>query len=333
MIVGIRFSKEQAVRFRNQARQYFLMTFALGGFAAVAVSAVERRAPAPTFNGDAFRGVFFDSASEAIRGTRPELGKPQIAAPAAPASGSPAVANGGAPAADGPASGFALYISASTLEDEVKQMRSQFDGNITTPAAFASGGFQKARVQLTVLASLFGIINEYTGDVRFKKDAAAARDLMSRAAANCKSGSAQVYNEAKQRKADLEDLISGTGLSNREAEATNDWGAIADRVPLMTYLDALSEGPLKASARDEATIKAEADRLRKTAELISAVGMILTKEGLDDADDADYQELCKQMIEAGKDVTKGLDQGDPAVVTKGIGSITKSCSKCHEGYR
>ncbi len=323
------------MRFRNRVHRYFVTTLAVGGLATVAASAVERRAPAPTFNGDTFRGVFFDASSEAIRGTRPELGKPQTAAPAAAAGNAPAGGGGGgsAPAAGGPASGFALLISAPTLEDEVKQMKSQFDSNITTPASFASGGFQKARVQLTVLASLFAIINEYSGDVRFKKDAAAARDLMSRAAANCKSGSAQVYNEAKQRKADLEDLISGTGLSDREAEAENDWGAVADRVPLMTYLDALAEGPLKASSRDEATIKAESDRLRKTAELISAVGMILTKEGLDDADDTDYQELCQQMIAAGKEVTKGLDQGDPAVVTKAIGGITKSCSKCHEGYR
>ncbi len=319
---------------RISSSRLCLATAILFAIASAVGLAVERRAPAPTFNSDSFRGVFFESSTEAIRGNRPELGKAQAAAPATNAAVA-ASGGGGAAAADagGPASGFALYVSAPTLEDEVKQIRSQFDGTITTPAAFASGGFQKARVQLTVLASLFAIIHEYSGEVRWKKDAAAARDLLSRAAANCKSGSAQVYNEAKQRKADLEDLVSGTGLSDREAEAENDWEAIAERVPLMIYLDGLTEGALKESSRDEATIKEQADRLRKTAEMISAVGLILTKEGLDDADDTDYQELCQLMVAAGRDVTKGLDQGNPAAVSKAVGEITKSCSKCHESYR
>lgn len=294
--------------------------------------AAERRAPAPKFGNESFRGVFFTESSEAIRGKRPEMGGVQKAP--APAVASRATGGGGAAApSDAPLSGFSAIISPATIEDELKRLRLEFDSGITTPAAFQSGGFQTARVQLTMMASLFAVITEHNGDVRWKKDAPAARDLFARSAVNCKSGSGQVYNEAKQRKADLEDLVSGSGLANRQAEAENDWGVVTDRVPLMIYLETLVEGPLKEATRDENAIKAEADRLRKTAELIGTVGFILTKDGLADSDDTDYAAMCNEMTAAAKSISLALDQGDAAAVSKAAGAVTQSCAKCHESYR
>jgi hypothetical protein len=293
--------------------------------------AAERRAPAPKFGSDSFRGVFFGESSEAIRGKRPEMGGVHKAPAAAVASR--ATGGGAAVVSDAPQSGFSALISPATLEDEIKRLRLEFDSGITTPAAFQSGGFQTARVQLTMMASLFAVIAEHNGDVRWKKDAPAARDLFARSAVNCKSGSGQVYNEAKQRKADLEDLVSGSGLANRQAEAENDWGVITDRVPLMIYLESLLEGPLKEGTRDENAIKAEAERLKKTAELIGTVGFILTKDGLADSDDTDYAAMCNEMTAAAKSITLALEQGDAAAVSKAAGAVTQSCAKCHESYR
>ncbi len=294
----------------------------------VPVLAAERRAPAPTFSSDSFRGVFFSDSSQAIRGTRPRLGAEQVAA-AGVKSG---VAAGTATTA-GAASGFSAIISPATLEDEIKRLRLELDAVVTTPTAFQSGGFQDARVSLTILASLFAIVTEHNGDVRWKKDAAPARDLLARTALNCKSGSGQVYNEVKQRKNDLEDLVSGTGLPERQAEPENDWSVIADRVPLMTYIESIIEGPLKSGTRDEAAVKAEGDRVRRAAELIASVGEILAKPGLADSDDAEYVNLCRQMTSTAGSITLALDQGDATAVGRAVGAVSQTCAKCHEGYR
>jgi hypothetical protein len=299
------------------------------GSIAVVYSA-ERRAPAPKFSGESFRGVFFTESSQAIRGTRPEMGTVQKSAAPAAVAKAPAGASGGSEAA---VSGFSALISPATLEDEIKRLRLEFDTGITTPAAFQSGGFQQARVQLTMMASLFAVINEHNGEVRWKKDAPAARDLFARTAVNCKSGSGQVYNEVKQRKADLEDLVSGSGLANRQAEAENDWGVVTDRVPLMIYLESLLEGPLKEGTQDANAVKAEGDRVRRAAELVGIVGEILTKEGLADADDTEYAAMCKEMTAAAGSISKALDQGDAAAVSKAAGAVSQSCAKCHESYR
>lgn len=306
----------------------FLLANSLALSSVAIVWSAERRAPAPKFSGDSYRGVFFTESSQAIRGTRPQMGT-VLKAEAPVASAKPS----GGTAEAAPLSGFSAIISPATLEDEIKRLRLEFEGGITTPAAFKSGGFQPARVNLTMMASLFAVITEHNGDVRWKKDAPAARDLFARTAVNCKSGSDQVYNEVKQRKSDLEDLVSGSGLANRQAEAENDWGVVTDRVPLMIYLESLLEGPIKEGTQDANAVKAEGDRVRRAAELIGTVGQILTKEGLADADDAEYAAMCNEMTAAAASISKALDQGDAAAVSKAAGAVSQSCAKCHESYR
>jgi len=294
--------------------------------------AAERRSPPPNFSNDPFRDAFFGSAEEAIRGKRPPLG--QAVKPATPTprnvAAPPPRAESGAGAAASP---FTALISPGSLEDEIKRVRLEFESVVTTPGAFKSGDYQKARWHLTTLAALFAVIAEHGGEVRWKKDAAAARDLLARSAANCKSGSVQVYNETKLRKGDLEDLISGGGLASRQAEPENDWSGIVDRVPMMIYAESLLEGPLKSGTRNAQAVKAEGDRVRQAAELMAMVGQILASEGMADADEDEYAKLCGEFIQASRSVSTALDQGDAAAVSRGVSAISQSCVKCHESYR
>ncbi len=290
--------------------------------------AAERRAPAPKFSSDSFRDLFFVEVDEAIRGDRPRIGEGSVDAsassPAAPSKRE-----------DQPvqASGLTTLISPQSLEDEIKRLRLELQSRVTTPAAFKSGEFQSARVGLTALASLFAVIAEHQGEVRWKADAAAARDLLARTASNCKSGSSQVYNEVKLRKIDLEDLVSGSGLGNRQAEPRNDWSLVADRVPLMTYAESIFEGPLKEGTQNAAALQSDPDRVRRSAELLAVVGFILGQDGLADADDDDYAAFCKQMIEAAGQIGGAARQGDAEAVFKAVGTLSQVCARCHEAYR
>ncbi len=189
-----------------------------------------------------------------------------------------------------------------------------------------------ARLDLTVLAMMFAVVHEHNGEVRWKDQAPAARDLLARTAFNCKAGSTQVYNEAKLRKGDLQDLVSGSGLTAREAEPANDWAMIVDRSPLMEYADQLIES-LEDNSRDEKTVKANIDQIRREAELISVFGEVLTKEGLDEAEDEDYVQLSRDMMDASKSVVAALERGNHADVRKNVSAVRQRCDACHEQYR
>ncbi|MCG8648563.1 MAG: cytochrome c [Pirellulales bacterium] len=291
----------------------------------------ERRAPAPKFSEKELDGVFFEDLSRAFRGDRPTLSAIRKSSQSVVASANVNV-GGGPDNANAGSDVWSGLISPASLEDEIKRVKLHYDSVVTTPAAFNGGGYLEARLDLTVLATMFAVITEHSGDVRWKDQAAAARDLLARTAFNCKAGSTQVYNEAKLRKADLQDLISGSGLSGREAEPENDWSMIADRSPLMRYSEAVFDS-LKDASRNANSVKANGDQIRREAELISVFGEVLTKEGMDEADDDDYSKLSRDMVEASKAAVAALERGDTDAVRKSVAAIRQRCDACHNEYR
>ena len=288
----------------------------------------ERRAPRPTYSEDQLKGVFFKNLDDAFRGDRPSITAVRESAATVMAAATESE--------DAKVSGeedvWSPLISPTSIEDEVKRVKLHFDSVVTTPGAFNSGGYQDARLDLTVLAMLFAVINQHSGEVRWKDQAAAARDLIARTAFNCKAGSTQVYNEAKLRKGDLQDLVSGSGLANRKAEAETDWTMVADRSPLMEYAEFLIE-TLEDGTRDEATVKRDPDLVKRNSELLALLGEVLVQEDMDQADDEDYAKLSRDMTATAKSVTAALERMDLDAVRKGTSGIRQRCDACHEQYR
>ena len=290
----------------------------------------EKRAKAPTFQSAETQGIFFSSVADAIRGERPSLSQlqatgaeNQVAAVASTGRSDSASSGGGV---------WDKLISSSSLEDEIKRVKLHYDSVVTQPGPFKSGGYEEARLDLMVLSSLFAIITEYGGDVRWKKDAAAARDLLGRTAFNCNAGTTQVFNEARARKDDLQNLMSGSGLRTGKAAESNDWTSIADRSPMMEYLDTLSEVLRESTAKEE-SVKSEPESVRRPAELIAVLGKILTQEGMDESDDEDYVAFSEKMTEAARSITLGLERNDYDAVRKSVGAVNQSCDACHADYR
>ncbi len=293
---------------------------------AATVSAQERRAPAPQFNEEQLKGIFFDKLSDAIRGERPTLSSLRNVKAAATTKMADTAATANSD------DRWTRLIEPSSLEDEVKRIKLHLDSIVTTPSAFSSGGFQEARQDLTVLATLFAVINEHSGEVRWKKHAASARDLLARTAFNCKVGSTSVYNEAKLRKADLQDLLSGSGLAARKSDAAQDWSQIADRSPLMEYSESLLDS-LADATNDPKAIQSGSEQIARNAQLIAMLGEAIKQPGMDDADDEDYAKLSQAMTDSATSLALAIERSDSKAVQSAVGEIRKRCDACHEQYR
>ena len=295
----------------------------------LSATAQDQRAKPPEFNDAVVSRVFFSDLSKAFRGGRPTLSSLRKAE-AAMAS---AQSDSGDDESDGGGAGWNKLVSAISLEDEIKRVKLKYDATITTPGAFNGGGYQEARLHLTVLASLFAVISDYSGDVKWKSDAKAARDLTAKTALACAAGSTPVFKEAQLRKADLQDLLSGSGLTTVKAsDASNDWSMIADRSPLMEYAESLLD-QISDQSRDASTAKENVDSVKRIAELMAILGEILIQEGMDDAEDDDYMMLSRGMTKAARSVVAAIERQDFDAVRTSVGAITQSCSDCHEQYR
>jgi hypothetical protein len=295
---------------------------------ATAAAAQERRAPPPTFSEKQLSEIFFDSLHDAIPGQPPSLSSLRTPTDP-PAAISPAPSD--APALDqqGP---WDRLVRAETLEDEVKRVKLHLDSTITTPSAFSSGGYQEARVDLTALATLFAVIHQHGAELRWHEHSAAARDLLAATARSCKSGSSQAFGEARRRQADLQDLMSGAGLTERNSQSPPDWSAIADRSPLMEYAEALIK-MIEAASNEGDKIANEAGRIRRHAELIAMLGAVLAQSGMEDADDADYVTLSRAMSDAATALAVAAEKEDINQVQSAAASIRQRCDDCHQAYR
>lgn len=276
--------------------------------------------------------VFFaDAFKEALVGERPaDLGKSVAATSGAPAGGNtPAASAGGAAG-----TGWSAVISAQTIEDEIKAIKLKVDGAITTPSDFKGKGYRVIRRDFSMLAMLFAIAGEYEGDVRWKKSAAAARDTFSRTAANAKVGTDQVFAEAKLRKTELADLVGGSDpFSGKEADAKASWAAVCDRGPLMQYLEDVFEPSLKPSLNDKGQFTANVEKISHEAEVFAAIAAAISKEGMEDADSAEYKAFCKTLEKASRDIVEACKVKNFDAASSAGTVIGKACTECHELFR
>ena len=285
-----------------------------------------RRARLPdwkTFPSDIF---FKDAFREALVGPRPTL-------LGARAADSPVAEKKEIRPADNTFR-WSAVVTAETLEDEVKVRQIALETLVTTPAKFSSGGYLKVRRDFSALAMLFAVIAEYDLRIRWKDDAPAARDLFARAAAHAKTGSSQAYNEAKLRKLDLQDMVRGGKLnSTQPAERAAGWDRVGDRGPLMERLAQCQDERLAVWTARKAEFSDRLDDIRHEAELAKLIAAVLTREGMEDADDDEYVTYSRQLGGAAQAVLEAVEREDNAAARKAVSQIGVSCDRCHEVYR
>jgi len=305
---------------------------ALYGLAQKDAKKTKPRAKPKKFDETEVSRVFFDNVFDQLVGTRPDVKQTAAANNGASSAVDPtATNNSGSTESSG--YGWSKIISSAALESEIKSIKLLVDKDVTTPADFKGRGYKECRTHFSVAAALFGIINDYDGDVRWKKEAAAARDVFARTAANSKVGTAQVFNEAKQRKTELDDLLNGNGFPGKAGETTNEWSNIIDRSPLMLRMDAAFEGILRPNTANANEFKANKEAIIHEGEIISALSTLLTKSGMEDADDETYAQFAKTLQATAREVVTGTQQDNYDQVRTAIGTIDQTCNKCHEVYR
>lgn len=291
---------------------------------------VFRRAKPPTFSKSAAKGVFYDDIfTEGVQGQRPaDLGKPM----APGGGGGNTTTPGGAPMVA--AGKWSTLIQSSTIEDEIKKVKLIVDQSVSSPTQFQSRGYRVCRKHFSTLAIMFAIISEYDGDVRWKKQGPGLRDTFSRTANNCKSGAVQVYNEAKLRKEDLQNIISGSPPDPKVENAEEYWAAVCqDRSPLMMRLETAQQERLQPMTANEASFQENSEEIYHEAQIVAALSEVLQQEGLDDAGDEDYDGYAEKMKQAALQIIEAVKSNDQAKASKGVGAIGQACSECHELYR
>lgn len=287
-----------------------------------------KTAPPPKFKDDEV-ATFFDDALKHLGPGQPGA---VVAAAVPSASGGPSEdAGGGAVAGN---AGWSKLIAASTIEDEIKAQAGPLAEKTKTPSEFKSGGNTPARVAFTELALLFGIIAEYDGDVRWKKDAPGLREVYKHAAGNSKTGSDNSYKEAKQRTDDLAQLIGGGKVELPKPDPDAKWADIANRAPLMQRMGKEGYDPkIKAWTSDKGEFSKNRNALLEEAQIVAAIAHVIQDGSYEYGDDEDYLKYAKELEKQALELVEAIKGDSLERAQAAGGQLNKACSTCHEGYR
>ena len=289
-----------------------------------------KRAQPPKFDKS---DPFFANAFEGgLSGPRPaDLGKAMVAS-VGPAASNPAAGSSGGSSSGG--GGWSALISNTSLEDEIKAQKNGAEKNISTPTDFTSNGYKYVRREFSVVAMIFAVIAEYDGEVKWKKESLSMREVFGRTASNAKVGTTGVYNEAKQRKQELTDLLGGQAVElKNDVDPKPNWSQVCHRTPLMQRLDTSRDAKIKAWTASKGDFTANLEALEREAQIFAVIGEVLAKEGMESADDKEYVAFSKMLKQGGSDLAKACKDKDQDAASKAASMIANSCEKCHEAYR
>jgi hypothetical protein len=286
-------------------------------------------APPPKWS-EKIIGAFFPDA-------RDKLGPGQPGAQAA-AAGPAAAASGDTDLADATATGggfaWSKLISPATIEDLVKAQVAPLEEQTKTPSVFKGGGNHHARVNFTLAAMMFAVIQQFDGDVRWKKDAVGLRSIFGRAGANCKVGTDNSFKEAKTRSEELAELVKGGKVEVSKAEPEFKWAEVVHRPPLMTRMG--KEGfsvAAKTWTSDKGEFNKNRNDLLREAQLLAVIGHVIQDESYEYGDDIEYVGYAKQLEQDALELAEAAKGSDFERAQSAAGKINKTCSTCHEGYR
>jgi len=180
---------------------------------------------------------------------------------------------------------------------------------------------------------LFAIIGEFDQEIRWKADAAGARDAMADASSNCNTGSPAVLEQVRRRAADLGRLIEGMPLSEKGRTAENVWGDTCERTLLMRRMDTALKKTIRDATTDQQTFSDGADVAAREGELFAAIADVLRKPGMSDGEDGAYQAFAEQLKTASRDLRDAARAKDLDRTVAAVGSIDAACNACHGRFR
>ena len=290
----------------------------------------QRATPPATSWDKGTAGTFFDDAFGVLQGPRPAFAAP--AASGGSAATAPAPAGLSEPASPGGYAWSAL-VSEETLTDEIKDMKGLVTAAAAQPSDFKGGGYEKARAAFSSLALSFGVIAAYDQTIRWKKDAATARDLFARVGFNCKVGTDQSFKETTARIADLETLLDG-GTPQAPADRDEDfrWDQVAARPALMTRLED-AETAISAGLASSADFGRDLDRILHDAEMVAVIGEAIQQPNFEYHDDDTYRGHAAAMRDAAVRIRDACRKKDYDTARAAASELKKSCDACHGDYR
>ncbi len=228
-------------------------------------------------------------------------------------------------------SDWATYIAADQLQEESKRIRNQLKTLLQTPATYTSD-FEVVKMDGAVMAAL-GVIASQSDGINWKPNAGYVRDYGFEIFDSAKGPGKPNYDKTNAAYENLQSVFSGSiPAGATEPDAARPVSDVASRFYLMRRMKNAFEA-LKLNINTEAKLKSDAEQALHDTMILSALSKVITQESYSSADEAEYQQFAKDMIESCLEAAQSVKDQDFSKFQDAINKIDKSCGECHVQYR
>jgi hypothetical protein len=217
------------------------------------------------------------------------------------------------------------YAPAKDLESQVQFFLDRINNELKDESKYGEESVKRVVRDANTLAVLSLVLGKHDEANRFKSSAATLlQDALKLAEKS------QDYKQAQSAYAKLVE-------TTKTARGSNDlvWksvGNIADLMNQVPILNTKLRGQVRSDKRFE-KLRDEAAGLAATLAAIAHVSMFDDSYCSDQADQADWIELCGLMRDAAYDINQAVRRGDKEAAVSGLKPLTRSCDDCHEQFK
>lgn len=231
-------------------------------------------------------------------------------------------------------SGWSKIVGAESLLDELRAQLPLISEGVKSPSAYRGGGNKLAGRGLATVAVVFGVIAQYDGDVKLKKNAVGWRTHFAQAGLNSlKVNSDDAHKQAKLCLQELNELLSGGKGDGPKGDPDATWQSIVPRPTIMSRLDEAYQKRLKGWTADSASFAKHAGEIRHEAEMIAVLIRVMRDPSFDNSDEDDYKSHTGEIQKQCEEIIAALDAKNLERAQAAGAQIYKSCDACHEVYR
>jgi len=276
------------------------------------------RARPPQWSADVVE-VFFEDSRKHLAGDRPTR-EPAVS-PAAATTSEATDLQGDTK--------WSALIEAGALTVEVKSVLNRLISLLARAGSFKSGGNADCRREFSLLAVLFGVVDQYDQEIRWQQQAVRMRALCTQAAHACETASDESFALAADVHSQIADLLRGQSMSRQTPAAE----APIDRGQLMQRMELAVEENISPWLANRKEFRRRKSDVAHESQLLAVLARTIRREGYDFADDETFVEIARQLGRASRELTEASEQGNYEAAQQAIGRVTQSCSDCHDGYR
>lgn len=222
-------------------------------------------------------------------------------------------------------------IPHEMLMGEIKRLRNDLNSKLNSVGNF-NRELISIQINAATLAAMAGIAGQNNGEFTWKDKAKYVRDLSAEIAIAAENRGRPAFEAAEKPFLNIIEILDGGSPAELpDAEDETIFSDIADRNLLMKNLKEIGDW-IRTTVSNEKEMKSYQEDLLTRSALLAAIGQVVSQEDYAFADEENYQDYCKDLIQGSLMMTKGIQAEDYSTFEKGFELFNKSCKDCHPEY-